>query len=204
MALQLIDELGLYMVIFAEPVSDPHIPTHLEAWSLSYRTLNEIIHAGPEDVIRHQIKYLLLENHIQASQANYRAWLLCALVPWANERAKSRMEAPKKSSKGYPSMAAMAVKHGLKGAGTEMVDLAENACRHSQAIKKATSENIEGALGNGLRTKKGDIYVPCRVKQGKELRTWGPGWRDNVMYALLVEVAQNGTSEIGDRSRFLY
>ena len=146
---------------------------------------------------------ILLENHIRASQALYRAWLLCALVPWANERARSRLEAPKKSVKEDPSFAAMAVKHGLKGAGTEMIDMAENASKYSHAIKEATLDHAEAALSGEPTSPQGFTDIEYRVKQGKSLRNWGPRWRDSVIFALLVEVSRSGTSETGDPFQIL-
>lgn len=188
------------MVIFAEPDKSPLAPNHLKTWSSTYRALRAIIHSDPEDVFHHRLKSLLFNEDVRPKPAPYRAWLLCAIVPWTDERTALPDGVIKSDTSGKRlSQAAMAVKHGLKGAGTELVDMAENAATHSHDISRRAAEMRDTAPVKDTGTvpflQKSELDY--RVEMGKAIRRWGPGWRESALYALLMDIAKSSTTEEG-------
>ena len=194
-ALQLIDNLGLYMVIFTDPTVNPSSPGHLQTWSQAYNTLGSIILPGLDNVSHNQIHRLLLKSEDGSLQATYQAWLLCSLAPWTT----ISLEMPGRNNTACP-VTAMVVKNGLKGAGTEAAQMVKNAAGAVENIWKMRDLPTPTGLPikMPLRT---DADRKYRLEQGNAIRLWGPGWRNSVLYALLVDLIKLHDFETSKLSR---
>lgn len=167
-------------------------------WSKAYGQLSSVLtsQTPPDDDSDHLaiIKSLLLRD----SAEEYRAWLLCALVPWARAPGVKPEQAGGKSP---PSPATLATREGIK-ADNKIVKLVEDAVRDLQDIINHKDEGADATQStdhtspNVPRKRTYDVAnLESRVKQGKAIRVWGPNWRSSVMYALLVQVTESEEKE---------
>ncbi len=192
MALKLIDQFGLYNTIFTNADDETFGYADTTHWYQAYDQLVCIVTAKTsptEDSDQlAMLKNLLLHNFAE----KYRAWLLCALVPWA--RAPSA-KPEKAGGKTPPSPACLAAREGIK-AENKILKMVEDAVVNLQDIIDKKNEGAEVLQPTELLQKRKHAMLDTenRVRQGIAIRLWGTNWRSSVMYALLVEVSETGES----------
>ena len=186
MALRLIDQFGLYNTIFTDADVDAFALAETTYWHRAYDQLLNIVaaQAPPTDNANRLsiLKTFLLRDFVE----EYRAWLLCALVPWA----RVPVAKPEKSgAKTPPSLACLAVREGIK-ADNKISKIVEDAVHNLEDIIEKKDEGIESLQSSNLPQKRkfDMVDMESRVKQGKAIRLWGSHWRSSVLYALLVQI----------------
>ena len=184
MALRLIDELGLYNTIFANPEAKESNVADTRHWYRAYDFLSEVVHCQPPikdtELGLEALKRLLLRD----SEDLYHAWLLCALVPWA------RWPPPypgKRASKRPRSLAGFAVREGIK-VENNILGLVEDAVDYLEEVITMQKSGI-AITQSPSPTTKSDIHTADRQAHGKAIRRWGTYWRSCVVYALLVQIS---------------
>jgi tRNA nucleotidyltransferase/poly(A) polymerase len=166
-ALEYIDSLGLYQVVFVDPLEPEFYAPDLERWSATYNVLSKIVEQDDQSPLR---SILLAQR-----EEDYLAWLISTLVPLADAPDKP----PAKPGKPPTVYATHVVREGLK-ASNKASDLAGLSVAHCSAI-------IETVQAPG----------DDRGKLGQAIRGWGPTWRHQVLFAMLHEIFLGLRSEDG-------
>jgi tRNA nucleotidyltransferase (CCA-adding enzyme) len=171
-ALEYIDSLGLYQVVFVDPVEPEFYIPDLTRWSATYNTLSRIM---DQDENESPFRSILLSQR----EDDYLAWLLSALVPLADAPSKP----PAKHGKSPTAYATLVVREGLK-ASNKASDLASLSVANLSAIM----ETVQDPSGD-------------RGRLGMTIRGWGPTWRHQVLFAMLHEIflglrSEDGTSPL--------
>lgn len=191
MALRLIDRFGLYNTIFTNADDKTFGFTDTTHWQKAYDQLHTVNlqTRSIENLDQSSIlKTLLLRD----SAEEFRAWLLCALVPWA----RAPTAKPEKAGgKTPPSPACLAAREGIKSEN-KISKMVEDAVAHLQDIIDKKNEDAEVPQSTELpqKRKHAMLDMESRVRQGKAIRLWGTNWRSSVMYALLAEVSESEDS----------
>jgi len=192
MALRLIDHFGLYNTIFTNADDETFGHANTRHWNQPYNQLLRIVTSQkrPTDVLDQLsiLRTLLLRDAVE----EYRAWLLCALVPWAR---KPQGKPEKAGGKTPPSPACLAAREGIK-AENKILKMVEDAVVNLQDIidKKNEGADLPQSTDLPQKRKHATLEMENRVRQGKAIRFWGTNWRSSVIYALLVEVLESGES----------
>lgn len=192
MALTLIDHLGLYNTVFTDTETENFPTADTSCWHRAYDQLLEIIRApstsnsAPNELS--VLKRLLLRD----PNEEYRAWLLCSLVPWA------RLPMAKQGtlkSKAPRSLAYLAIREGIK-ADNENSTLVNDAVLNLEDIIEHKDKGTGPIQPSDLPQKRklDNIDMESRVMQGKAILRWGPRWRASVIFALLVQISEQQQS----------
>ncbi|KAI4242559.1 MAG: hypothetical protein L6R40_003940 [Gallowayella cf. fulva] len=152
-ALQLIDRLGLYQTIFADPGSNSSASKPvLVNWRRAYDQAEAFVTTPSKETVfgalMNRIQLALLKD----SKDVYSMWLLCAFVPWARVMAPALKKA---SAKAAASPAGIAAREGIK-ADNNSVKLIENAAAHLVDIIQVKDAVIK---------EKASITAPRKRKQ---------------------------------------
>lgn len=193
-ALQLIDRLGLYQTIFADPGSNSSASKPvLVNWRRAYDQAEAFVTTPSKETVfgalMNRIQLALLKD----SKDVYSMWLLCAFVPWARVMAPALKKA---SAKAAASPAGIAAREGIK-ADNNSVKLIENAAAHLVDIIQVKDAVIK---------EKASITAPRKRKQspssrealGMAIRRWGSRWRCSVMFAIMTQ-----TKEVSPDGKFI-
>lgn len=191
MALQLIDRFGLYNTIFTNADDKTFGFADTTHWQKAYNQLRIV--TLQMRLIENLDRSSILKNILLRDSAEeFRAWLLCALVPWA----RAPTAKPEKSGgKTPPSPACLAAREGIK-AENKVLKMVEDAVVNLQDIMNKKNEGAEVPRSTELPQKRKHAMLDTeyRVRQGKAIRFWGTNWRSSVIYALLVEISESGDS----------
>ena len=200
MALRLIDQLGLYNIIFTNADDDKFALADTSHWYRAYNQLHDIITAqsqqqGVDVTDLSTLKTILLRNPIE----EHHAWLLCALVPWARA-SPPKLEKP--GAKTPLSLAFLAVREGVK-ADNKVAKLVEEAVHSLEGIITQTNKGIVSVAPADLPQKRKFemVDIESRVDHGKAIRLWGSSWRSSVIYALLVQISESEESSRSTHQR---
>ncbi|KAL8963217.1 MAG: hypothetical protein Q9193_000488 [Seirophora villosa] len=198
-ALAFIDRLDLYHIVFTMFNNDFTQAADTKHWKKSYGQLRAIVSAATDDPAQPSIerapeasnnlmniRSILLSDSTDALDDVYHAWLLCAFVPWARV---SPAVPQKQKGKTPPRPAALVARDGLK-ADNNTVKLVDNAIRDlNEIIQIKDAANVaRPSITSPLEPRH---KSPTRSEQGMAIRRWGPYWRSSVMFALLIQVAEN-------------
>lgn len=181
MALALIDRLDLYDTIFTDPRRVEIDSVDTSSWNRTYDGLQEIIAVG--DVIANgcdplgTIKSTLLRN----SDDHYLAWVLCSFTPWS--RVKTAVPDIPIGKAPLP-LAATVAREGIK-ADNKVMKLVEGAVNHLHEIT-ASKDAIAGSDAPTTSPLKRKLESTSRDDLGMLIRRWGPQWRNQAIYAILV------------------
>ena len=178
-ALCLIDRLDLYDTIFTDPKSPNPISPKTKQWSRAYGGLSSSLLNDSDEHL--SIRKILLRDR----EDRYLAWLLVALVPWANIATCVEFRA-KKSSK---LAAELVAREGLKRSN--------NICRVVRDAALHVQDIIE--IKNACLDESNERNVPSKRKYesldrgnlGMKVRQWGPQWRSCVVFALALELKES-------------
>jgi len=162
--LKLINNLGLYFTIFADPTQAPTWLPTLDHWEAVIDFYHQLA-KEPSSEAQKQFQQLA----IPTVDDKYHGWLLTAFVPWVN----APDAAPQKKGRPAPHMAVTAAREGIKST-TKLNDLLSLSLRHMGEI----------------RTMKDDKDI-TRDKLGMAVRTWGKTWTLQVTFAMLHDVFED-------------
>lgn len=180
-SLRLIDKLDLYHTIFTDPTNLKMPKPDISNWSAVYRCLNDLQAQKAPDSL-----YDIL---VTSDEAVYSAWVLAAIIPWAQIPGGP----PKKpGAKRPPPFSALAAREGIK-APNKLSDTITAACRHREDILK-----LKEAVCN---------QEPCmneRDRFGMAVIEWdskGGQWRLQVLAALFYDVLVRQKGEGAESSK---
>ncbi|CAK7198168.1 CCA tRNA nucleotidyltransferase, mitochondrial [Sporothrix eucalyptigena] len=185
-ALALIDRLGLYHAIFTDPGAEANTPLpSLAGWASTYQCLHVLAETKTPGSL-----YDIL---VRTEEAQYFAWVLAAIVPWAQvapppppppppapAKGKGKGNAGNVPSKPPPAPVVLALREGIR-APNKLCDVVAGAYKHRDEIL-----DLKLAV---LDKKEPDIHE--RDRFGMAIRSWearGSNWRLQVLFALLFEV----------------
>jgi tRNA nucleotidyltransferase (CCA-adding enzyme) len=186
-AMRLVYELGLYFTIFSDPTVEDskHYRPETEGTIALIDELKTLLDSGND----------LPELLIRDADERYMAWLLTAIVPY---RDAPQPEAPEANRKAPPFIATGVAREGIK-ATNKVCDVVTASVRSVNEITRL----VDGVDMQKRRAQKtsGSEDLTARDTLGMAVRRWGPTWRSQVMYALLVELAEHRDDIDGKFSR---
>lgn len=169
LALQLIDDIGLYHAIFTDPARPDLETPDISRWPVAYN--------GLDDILQTQTPGSIAATLIHTDEYRWIAWNLAAISPWM------RVQDPpgtKKKSNALPPVGVIA-REGYKAAN-KLTDIMAASHRHLDEIlslKKAVLDKAD--------------YISERDRFGMAIRRWdaqGGSWRLQVLAALLTEALE--------------
>ncbi|KAI9886262.1 MAG: hypothetical protein M1823_001933 [Watsoniomyces obsoletus] len=187
-ALALIDRLNLYSIIFPPPATEKIVPD-MNHWKSAYGLIDEMVHLGAERRVENGTTVddlsVVAGILLQGEQDIYMAWLLAALVPWRTA------PLPPLGPKGQlqPPMPAVVVRDGIK-ATNKVFEIVVRAFRNVNEVS-TMRECFTGGVGQAEAPIK-DVAEFNRESFGMAIRRWGPSWRMQVLFALLMDVVRTG------------
>ena len=172
--------------MFTDPTESVNVST--EGWARAYEGLREVLHStnrGSEGSKEFQlISTILLRN----KEDIYRAWILCAFVPWTRIPLQTGQDSGNRMA---PSAAARVARNGLK-ADNKLCKVIEDAVYRMDEIStsKDRCDNSVELSGSPLKRKQKPI---SRGKAAMSVYTWGSNWRCSVIFALLTQFMNSET-----------
>lgn len=182
-AMRLVFSLDLYETVFSDPTVDVanHYKPDIEGW----RSLIDFVNEALADVKG------LSKTLVRDSEERYLTWLLSALVPYRDAPLPESSEPGRKPP---PPIAASVAREGVKSKNkitdivalsvrnqTEISDLVDKLSRQKRRPDKKVDGTDAGA----------------RDVLGMAIRKWGDSWRSQVVYSMLVDVANDPESTEG-------
>ncbi|KAJ2973811.1 hypothetical protein NQ176_g6394 [Zarea fungicola] len=169
LALQMIDDIGLYHAIFTDPTRPEIEQPDISKWPVAYN--------GLDDILQTQTPGSIAASLIHTDEYRFIAWNLAAVSPWM------RIQDPpgtKRKANSLPPVGVIA-REGFKAAN-KLTDIMAASHRHLDEIL---------ALKKAVMDKAG--YVQERDRFGMAIRRWeaqGGSWRLQVLAALLTEALE--------------
>lgn len=185
MAVKIIDRLDLYHTIFTDPTSSNEYKPDAGAWKTAYNLANDIL-SGRRAALR--------EILVPDSEHAYLAWMSSAFVPWIDAPLP---QPAKKNSKAPPPFAVTAASEGIR-APSKICDILAASLRNTEEIV-----SVKDSLLKALRQPSQiDVQEDPRGRDtlGMALRRWGPSWRSQMLFAMMVEQMQASV----ERSTLVY
>lgn len=175
-ALRLIFDLDLYETIFSDPSlgDKEHYTPETDGWKVLIDALRDIIDS--ENVLASQLA--------RDAEERYFAWQLAAMVPY---RDAPQPQAPP-GKKALPPVAVSVAKEGFK-ATNRVADVIGASVKHQEEISTFVDKLYEKKRRPDKMVEGED--VTARDVLGMAVRRWGGSWRSQVLYSLLVEIAEN-------------
>ncbi|GAB7346744.1 hypothetical protein MBLNU459_g1853t2 [Dothideomycetes sp. NU459] len=190
-ALSLIDRLGLYDTIFSDPAqktSKAYKPD-TDQWRAVYDFVQNLLET--------ENRYKDIAIHDPEEQ--YVAWLLAAIVPYRD----APQPQPKPGKKMPPPLASTIAREGIKGTN-KICDIIMSSMLNYQEISEFVRKLSEQKRRPGRHVNGDD--ATARDVLGMAIRRWGPTWRSQTTFALLVNVADDpeiSTTHLSDFELFL-
>jgi len=175
LALQYIDQLGLYNTIFANPApgKDRFVPT-TDDWNIVYDTLEEVFNAEQYQTFRDAMIY--------NEEDRFLAWMVAAIVPWTD----APLPPPLKKGRQPLPQAATVAREGLK------------------APNKVTDLIVASILNRDDIVQLKDKKSRDRESLGMAVRKWGPTWRLQVLFSMLCDVFTEPEAKSGEALMFFW
>lgn len=176
-ALSLIDKLGLYYTIFSDPTAENGgvCTPDTQKWEQVIEQLYEITEG--QDSLRNIL--------VNGDEESYIAWQLCAVIPY---RDAPQPEPVKDGGKVPPPAVTQIAREGIK-ATNKVCDVITAAVRNQQEISQMVAKLHEQSTRPNKHVEAEN--AGARDVLGMAIRRWGSSWRSQVMYALLVDLADN-------------
>ncbi|KAL8831449.1 MAG: hypothetical protein Q9191_000860 [Dirinaria sp. TL-2023a] len=194
MALRLIDELGLYNNIFTNPEARSADIADTRHWHRAYNFLLSLVQSQTQSQTLSKDPEMNLESLrrilLRGSEDLYRAWLLCAFVPWARSPMPS---SEKRSNKKPRSLAGFSAREGIK-VENNVLGMVEDAVQYLQEIIEMRRLGAPDAESRTTGAQK-EFNLVDRQIHGKAIRRWGSYWRSCVLYAMLVQISESEGTE---------
>jgi tRNA nucleotidyltransferase (CCA-adding enzyme) len=176
-AMRLVYELGLYFTIFSDPTVEDskHYRPDTDGTIALINELKTLLDSGND----------LPELLVRDADERYMAWLLTAIVPY---RDAPQPEASEANRKAPPFIPTGVMREGIK-ATNKVCDVVTASVRNLNEITRL----VDGVDTQKRRAQKtpGSEDLTARDTLGMAVRRWGPTWRSQVMYALLVELVEH-------------
>lgn len=176
-AMRLVYELGLYFTIFSDPTVEDskHYQPDTEGTIALIDELKSLLDDGSD----------LPELLVRDADERHMAWLLTAVVPY---RDAPQPEAPEAGRKAPPSIPTGVIREGIK-ATNKVCEIVTSSVRNLNEITRL----VDGVDTQKRRAQKipGSEDLTARDTLGMAVRRWGPTWRSQAMYALLVELVEH-------------
>ncbi|XWW95681.1 hypothetical protein V2A60_003648 [Cordyceps javanica] len=169
LALQLIDDIGLYHAIFTDPTRPDLQQPDITRWPVAYNGLDDILQTRTPGSIAAAL--------IHTDEYRWIAWNLAAVSPWM------RVQDPpgtKKKANALPPVGVIA-REGYKAAN-KLTDIMAASHRHLDEILSLKKDVLDGAA-----------HICERDRFGMAIRRWdaqGGSWRLQVLAALLTEALE--------------
>jgi len=175
-AMRLVYDLGLYFTIFSDPTTDDakHYKPDTTGTSELINELESLLASGSD----------LPELLVRDADERYIAWMLTAIIPY---RDAPQPESPEMNRKAPPPIPTGVAREGIK-ATNKICDVITSSVRNLNEITKF----VDGVDVQKRRAQKvlGQEDLTARDTLGMAVRRWGPTWRSQLMYALLVELVE--------------
>jgi tRNA nucleotidyltransferase (CCA-adding enzyme) len=176
-AMRLVYELGLYFTIFSDPTVEDskHYRPDTEGTVALIDELKSLLNSGSD----------LPELLVRDADERHLAWMMTAVVPY---RDAPLPEAPEPGRKAPPPIPTGVTREGIK-ATNKVCDVVTSSVRNLNEITRL----VDGVDTQKRRAQKtpGSEDLTARDTLGMAVRRWGPTWRSQVMYALLVELVDH-------------
>ncbi|KAL4807575.1 hypothetical protein BDV18DRAFT_151568 [Aspergillus unguis] len=169
-ALQVIDRLSLYPIIFANYQDDA--TADARSWSRSYDALHRFLteeDSGPLDHMRSVL--------VRDSVEQYYSWVIAAFAPWSTIPTREQRGKP------LPPRMAEAARDSLR-ADNKTVAVLKEAANNWQRIIDVKNAIVEGRMAG--------TAAEIRQQLGLHMRAWTGHWRLCVLLSFLQEVRQGG------------
>lgn len=186
-AMRLVFDLGLYFTVFSDPSLEDskHYRPDTEGTIALIDELESLLASGSD----------MPEILVRDADERYLAWVLTAIVPY---RDAPEPEAPEPGRKPPPPLPAGVVREGIK-ATNKVCDVITSSIRNLNEISRLV-DAVDTQKRRAINSPQGEDST-ARDTLGMAIRRWGPTWRSQVMYALLVELVENRDNMDGE---FLY
>ncbi|KAH7163634.1 hypothetical protein B0J13DRAFT_40147 [Dactylonectria estremocensis] len=168
-SLQLIDELGLYVAVFSDPIREAPASLDTSKWNIAYKCLDTLI----QDVKPSSIGNLLIDSEI----GSYYSWNLAAVSPWMIVDDPPN---PKRKANAPPPVA-VAAREGFR-APNKLTDIITASYRNRKEILSLKQSVVNH-----------EAFIYERDRYGMAIRRWDSqagSWRLQVLNAILVEATE--------------
>jgi tRNA nucleotidyltransferase/poly(A) polymerase len=175
-ALRLIFELDLYDTIFADPSVDraDHYTPDVTHWRIIIDAVREM----------YESEGTISQHLMRDKEEVYLAWQLVAMIPY-RDAPQPEGDPGKKPP---PPVSVVVVREGIK-ATNKVCDALNLSIRHQNEIATSVDRLYQQKRRPEKQFEGEDLT--SRAVLGMAIRRWGPTWRSQVFYALLVEIADN-------------
>jgi len=178
----LIDELGLYDTIFTDPSTSISFKPEQTLWRPSYHALCDILSTKSTSLV----KEILLGDDEQ----EYIAWNLANFTPWI-DAPTPQASTPK--GKTPLHVAVLAAREGYK-APNKLCDIIGASVRDADEILRLKDAFI---IRQGSKQQAQQDDLTTRDVLGMAVRRWGTTWRNQAVFALLVEISRSTRDQQG-------
>ncbi|KAJ9644508.1 CCA tRNA nucleotidyltransferase, mitochondrial [Coniosporium tulheliwenetii] len=188
-ALNYINRLDLYETIFTDPTKKVTFTPETAHLQPAYEVVSKIAASMdvPSDLA--EIYASIRSVVLQGEEDQYHAWILAALVPWADA---PQPEPKKAGGKIPPPLAENVVREGIK-APNKVCEVVAASVRNLDDIRKTVDKFNDH--NRHLRKRSEAEDWTARDTLGMAIRRWGATWRSQVVFALAYEVANVQSSE---------
>ena len=176
-SLRLIFSLGLYETIFLDPTEDGthHYEPDTDGWEVVIGTLSNILEASGT----------IAEHLLRDSEERFLAWQLASLVPY---RDAPQPEAQEPGRRSPNPIAVNVAKEGIK-ATNKVCDVINASLRNQTEISTCVYKLYTQKRRPDKKVHGEDAIA--RDVLGMAIRRWGPSWRSQALYSMLVEIADS-------------
>ncbi|KAM0717596.1 hypothetical protein Q7P37_007448 [Cladosporium fusiforme] len=176
-AMRLVFDLGLYFTIFSDPsVEDSkHYRPDTEGTIALIDELEALLASGND----------MPEILVRDADERYLAWALTAIVPY---RDAPQPEAPEPGRKAPPPIPTGVAREGIK-ATNKVCEVITLAVRNLNEISRLV-DAVDTQKRRAIRSPEGEDLT-ARDTLGMAIRRWGPTWRSQVVYSLLVDLVEH-------------
>ncbi|KAL4931945.1 tRNA adenylyltransferase [Aspergillus undulatus] len=168
-ALDIIDRLNLYSIIFANYQDDA--AAEMTSWSLAYNALHRLLSSNDESPAAVRVRKLLVRDTLE----EYYSWVIAAFVPWSTIRTRPGKGKP------LPPRMAEAARDGLRG-DNKMIAVLKNASTNWRSIIEFKTAFLEGKMQG--------TAAEIRQQVGLQIRSWGTDWRLCILLSIFREIMQ--------------
>lgn len=174
-ALEYIEKLGLYSVIFANQQDDAEV--NVASWSRAYNALDRILRSSDRSHEHPSNAECIRRNLIRDESEKGQAWYVAAFAPWALVPIRE----PRSKNEKPPPMARTAeVARDNLRVDNKTVSYLKDAATHFEELGSlkisVISNSIPGTAGE------------VRQHVGLKIRSWKKDWRMVAIMALLQEI----------------
>lgn len=182
-ALRLIFDLGLYTTVFSDPTVDSskQYTPEVAGWQPLIDHLEALLDSGNS----------LSDVLVRDDDERFLAWQLAALVPY---RDAPTPDPPEPGRRARPPISASVAREGIK-ATNRVCEVVTASVRHQTEVSSLVDRVYQHKRRHGRGAEGED--PTARDVLGMTIRRWGPTWRSQVLYSLLVDIVEQPDSTDG-------